>query len=100
MVKNWVIFCPEPGGFSSCPVRDLLKHRLGRNPPLFPRADWGFPLFSGDYGAAGFPLGGIGRLSGPGAPQDELGQTLEVADQGHHEDLDADFGQPPITSLG
>jgi hypothetical protein len=47
MVKNGVIFCPEPGGFSFCPVRDLLKHRLGRNPPLFTGRIGNFPSFRG-----------------------------------------------------
>ena len=47
MVKNGVIFYPEAGGFSYCPVQDLLKHRLGRNPLLFPQRSGDFPSFRG-----------------------------------------------------
>jgi hypothetical protein len=45
MVKNGVIFYPEAGGFSFCPVRNLLKPRLGSNSLLFPQRAGDFPSF-------------------------------------------------------
>ena len=41
--------------------------QIGEKSTPVSSAEWGFPLFSCDYGASGLPLGGIGRLSGPGA---------------------------------